>query len=60
MSTRDQIKNEIDKLPEEALQEIQIFLRFLKTKPLVEKRKRPAFKLSGRFDDFDIRREAHE
>lgn len=60
MSTRDQIKSEIDKLPDEALQEVQIFLRFLKAKPPVEKRKRPAFKLNGRFDSLDIRREAYE
>lgn len=60
MSTRDQIKNEIDKLPDEALQEVQTFLRFLKAKPPAEKRKRPAFKLNGRFDDLDIRREAYE
>ncbi len=60
MSTRDQIKSEIDKLPDEALQEVQTFLRFLKTKRPVERRKRPAFKLKGRFDDVDIRREAYE
>lgn len=60
MSTRDQIKNEIDKLPDEALQEVQTFLRFLKTKSPMEKRKRLVFKLNGRFDDLDIRREAYE
>ncbi|KAA0226779.1 DUF2281 domain-containing protein [candidate division KSB1 bacterium] len=60
MSTRDQIKSEIDKLPDEALQEVQIFLRFLKTKPPAEKRKQPSFKLNGRFDSLDIRREAYE
>lgn len=60
MSTRDQIKNEIDKLPHEALQEVQAFLRLLKTKPPVEKRKRLTFKLNGRFDDLDIRQEAYE
>ena len=60
MITRDLIKSEIDKLPEEALQEVQAFLRFLKTKPLAEKRKRPAFKLNGQFDNLDLRREAYE
>ncbi|NUO78819.1 DUF2281 domain-containing protein [candidate division KSB1 bacterium] len=60
MITRDSIKSEIDKLPEEALQEVQAFLHFLKVKPSVEKRKRPAFKLNGQFDNLDVRREAYE
>lgn len=60
MSTRDAIKNEIDKLPEEALKEVQTFLRQLHAKPAAPKRKRPSFKLKGRFDSVDIRQEAYE
>lgn len=60
MITRDSIKSEIDNLPEEALQEVQTFLRQWHAKPPARKRKRPAFKLNGQFDNLDLRREAYE
>ena len=60
MITRDWLKSEIDQLPDAVLQEVQVYLQFLKARHPIEKRKRPSFKLNGRFDEVDIRPQAYQ
>jgi len=59
MNTKEKIKEKIDQLPEEKLQEIDAYLdRLLKGKKRTDGL--PTFNLGGKFDNMDIRKEAYE
>jgi len=59
MITKDQVKREIDNLPEDKMDEIYNFLHYIRTRRAIKK-KVPSFRLKGKFDDIDIRSQAYE
>lgn len=59
MITKEALKAEIDKLPDNLLEEVYKFINSIKTiRP--RKRKLHTFKLKGQFDNINIRESAYE
>ena len=59
MITKDKIKREIDKIPEEQLEKLYRYITNLqRTKN--KKHKLRTYKLQGQFDDIDVREKAYE
>ena len=59
MTTKEKIKAEIDKLPENLLEEVYRFINSIK----ITKSKKPklqSYKLKGQFDHLNIREKAYE
>mgnify|MGYP005662467149 CR=1 FL=1 len=59
MITKETLKAEIDKLPDNLLEEVYKFINSIRTLRS-EKRKLHTFKLKGQFDDINIRESAYE
>ncbi len=59
METREAIKNEVDKLPENVLDEVYRYLHSLKDEKPKKKILR-TYQLQGQFDNIDIRKQAYE
>ncbi len=59
MVTKEKIKQAIDEIPEDLLDEVFEFLRTLKTKNKKKKKIR-TFKLKGQFDNINVREKAYE
>jgi len=61
MITKEQVKNEIDKLPEDLVEEIHRFIDAMLKKEI---KKKPisihSFKLNGVYDNLNIRAEAYD
>ena len=57
--TRDEMKREIDQLPDDVLDRLYRYIQALKLQKL-EKRTLPAHDLKGRFDNVDIRERAYK
>ncbi len=59
MSTKEKIKEEIDQLPDNLVEEVYEFINSIKS---TKKRdiKRHTFKLKGKFDSINIREQAYE
>lgn len=59
MTTRDKLKKEIDKLPDELISKVYQFINSLR--PVSKKTvKLQTFKLKGQLDDVNIREKAYE
>ncbi len=59
MNLRDQIKKEIDLIPEEFLPQIAVYLNMLKKKRL-KKRKIKTLSLKGKYDNLNVRKLVYE
>ena len=59
MTTKEKLKEEIDSMPEELITEVDKFIRSIKNN-MEKKQLLHTFKLSGRFDDLNIRAEVYE
>ncbi|MEO6033898.1 MAG: hypothetical protein ABIQ35_01455 [Verrucomicrobiota bacterium] len=59
MINRDSLKQEIDRLPEDSLSQLERFLRSL-ARPLRERKPLSGYKLGGYFDKVSIRDQAYE
>jgi len=59
MITKEKVKSEIDRMPNDLLGEVHKYLHGLNYKK-VTKRKLHTFKLKGQFDDINIRERAYE
>jgi len=59
MTTKEIIKKEIDKIPDDLLEDVLKFLNTLKNKKSGE-RKLHTYKLKGNFDNLNIRDEAYD
>ncbi len=59
MTTKEILKEEIDKLPSNLLDEVSQFIDSIKIKKK-SRQKLHSFKLKGRFDQLDVRKEAYE
>lgn len=58
MTTKEKLKEEIDRLPSNQLDDVFQFIYSIKTKK-IKTRKLHSFKLKGQFDKLDIRKEAY-
>lgn len=59
MATKERLKKEIDKLPQNLLDQVYQFINSMKEKKRTKKRTR-SFKLKGQFDDVNIREKAYD
>jgi hypothetical protein len=59
MTTKEKIQKEIEKMPDDLLETVFSFIHNIKTKK-ADFRKIHTFKLSGKFDDMNIRAHAYE
>ncbi len=59
MTTKEKVKKEIDKMPNELLEKVFRYINTLKAKGN-QKKKIHTFKLSGQLDDVNIRKKAYE
>ena len=59
MTIKDKVKKEIDKMPEDTLKQVYIFIKSIKFKKN-HKKEIHTFKLSGQFDNVNIREKAYE
>lgn len=59
MITKEKIKKEIDKMPDDVMQEVYEFINNIKTTKK-RKMKLHTFRLKGKFDNLDIRESAYE
>lgn len=59
MTTKEKLKKEIDELPQNLLEQVYLFINSIKEKRPTKNRLR-SFKLSGQFDDINIREKAYE
>jgi len=59
MVTKEKLKKEIDKLPQNLLGQVYQFINSMKEKKRTKNRIR-AFKLKGQFDDINIREKAYD
>lgn len=59
MVTKEYLKKEIDKLPQDLLKQVCQFIHSMKGKTGKKNRLR-SFKLKGQFDDINIRENAYE
>jgi len=59
MTTKEKLKLEIDKMPEDLLEQVYKFIDSIKSKR-PEKNRIHTFKLKGTFDNLNIREKAYE
>jgi hypothetical protein len=59
MNTKEKVKKEIDKMPEDLLEQVYAFINTIKSKK-PKRKKLHTFKLKGMFDDVNIREKAYE
>ncbi len=59
MTTRERIKREIDRMPNELLEKVYKYINGLTSKKTLKK-KLHTFKLNGQFDDMNVRERAYE
>ncbi|MBD3374337.1 hypothetical protein GF406_04810 [candidate division KSB1 bacterium] len=59
MTTKEKVKDEIDNMPEELLDQVYEFINALKIKKARNK-KIHTYRLKGRFDNMNIRERAYE
>jgi len=59
MTIKDKVKKEIDKMPEDTLKQVHIFIKSIKFKK-TKKKEIHTFKLNGKFDNLNIREKAYE
>jgi len=59
MITKEQVKQEIDKIPDSLLEDVLKFISNIKGKK-TSKRKLHTYKLKGQFDNLNIRAKAYE
>ena len=59
MNTKEKVKKEIDKMPEDLLEQVYTFINSIKSKK-TRRKKLHTFKLKGMFDDVNIREKAYE
>lgn len=59
MVTREKIKREIDKMPDDLLEKVHKYIGGLTSKKTTKK-KLHTYKLKGQFDDINIRERAYE
>jgi uncharacterized alkaline shock family protein YloU len=59
MTIKDKVKKEIDKMPEDTLKQVYIFIKSIKFKK-TQKKEIHTFKLNGQFDNVNIREKAYE
>lgn len=59
MITKNKIKREIDRLPNNLLEKVYKFIFSIREKD-ISSRSLPSFKLNGQFDDLNIREKAYE
>ena len=59
MISKEQIKKEIDQMPDELVEQVYVYITDIKK---TKKRKKPihTYKLKGAFDRTDIRKKAYE
>jgi len=60
MTLREQIKKEIDSIPEEYLPQIKIYLNLLRKKRKAKTKKIKTLSLGGKYDDINVRKIAYE
>jgi hypothetical protein len=59
MTTRNKIKQEIDRVPEEMLEKVHKYINAITTASKIKK-KFPTYKLKGQFDKLNVRKRAYE
>lgn len=59
MTTKEKVKQEIDKIPDYLLEDVLKFINTIKNEKIVN-RKLHTYKLKGKFDNLNIRAEAYE
>lgn len=59
MITKERVKQEIDKIPDDLLEDVLKFISTIKNKKIV-KRRLHTYKLKGKFDNLNVRAEAYE
>jgi DNA replication initiation complex subunit (GINS family) len=59
MITKEKVKKEIDKMPNDVLEKVYRYINSLKTNTS-KKKKIHTFNLKGQFDDLNIRERAYE
>ncbi len=59
MITKEKVKKEIDKMPDDVMQEVYEFINNIKTTKM-RKRKLHTYRLKGKFDNLNIRESAYE
>ena len=59
MVTKERIKREIDRMPNDLLEKVYKYINSIKTKN-TSKKKFHTYKLNGQFDDVNIREKAYE
>ena len=59
MIIKEKIKKEIDKMPDDVMQEVYEFIHNIKTTK-TRKRKLHTYKLKGKFDNVNVRESAYE
>lgn len=59
MTTKEKVKREIDKMPNELLEKVYKYINSLRTKTIIRK-KIHTFSLKGQLDNVNIRERAYE
>ncbi len=59
MTTKEKVKRELDKMPDDLIEKVYIYMSSIKSKKKVKKRMH-TFKLNGTFDHQNIRAAAYE
>lgn len=59
MVTKERIKREIDRMPNDLLEKVYKYINGL-TSPKTIKKKFPTYKLKGQFDSINVRERAYE
>jgi len=59
MVTKERIKREIDRMPNDLLEKVYKYINSIKTKK-TNKKKLHTYKLKGQFDNINIREKAYE
>lgn len=59
MTTKEKVKKEIDKLPDDTIEKVYKYIGTLKTK-MTQKKKIHTFNLKGQLDNVDVRERAYE
>jgi DNA replication initiation complex subunit (GINS family) len=59
MTTKEKVKREIDKMPNDLLEKVHKYIKTLRTKT-TQKKKIRTFNLKGQLDNINIRERAYE
>ena len=59
MTTKERVKKEIDKMPNELIEKVYKYINGLKSKQIKGK-KLHSYNLKGRFDDVNVRERAYD